>query len=48
MGVTPLAPEASASADFATCAWTLLNADYQLSKVYSTISGIAIEPIQLH
>jgi len=25
-----------------------LNADYQLSKVYSTISGIAIEPIQLH
>jgi hypothetical protein len=27
---------------------TLLNADYQLSKVYSTISGIAIEPIQLH
>lgn len=32
MSVTSLAPEASASANFATIAWTLLNADYQLYR----------------
>jgi hypothetical protein len=48
MSVTSLAPEASASANFATCAQSLITLLNSGQELYSTIDSIAIQPFRLH